>query len=113
MTEVTAEEFWAGKCRDCAHPEHRLGACGEIVGGYTEPEYCPCATELQAMDSHITALESSLAEMYDLWWAVAGTRVWMGVPDASERATRAYHLVKDSMRWRELQGSFLEKQRAS
>lgn len=59
MTEQTAEEFWKGRCIDCAHPLHPLKSCHEIVGGSMPgdgPEYCPCAVEMVHMEMALDRL---------------------------------------------------------
>jgi len=57
----TAEEFWRDRCQDCAHTAHPLSPCGEIVGGFYEPDYCSCAGQLHAMWGEISRLRAAEA----------------------------------------------------
>jgi hypothetical protein len=56
----TAEEFWRDRCHACAHPKHPLSGCGEIVGGTLEPDYCPCAEQMSAMEGEIRRLTAEI-----------------------------------------------------
>lgn len=62
MSEVKlredAADFWAGKCRDCGHPEHEMTCHEPVYNGDPSngPAYCPCAVQIENMEMEVVRL---------------------------------------------------------
>lgn len=60
---TTAEDFWRGRCLDCAHPEHEM-TCHEMLSNgdpSNGPAYCPCAKNIELMEQEIVRLRGEVA----------------------------------------------------
>lgn len=55
---MSAEEFWRGKCPDCAHPDHEMTCHEPVYNGDPSngPAYCPCAVQIENMELEIIRL---------------------------------------------------------